>query len=62
MKYLKNESNFTVGFLSRYELINTYDNRHIFDNLIEIDPEKATICGGMKDCQLMQKLFQFLLN
>ena len=37
----KNESNFTVGFLSRYELINTYDNRHIFDNLIEIDPEKG---------------------
>ena len=36
----RNESKFTVGFLSRYELINTYDNRHIFDNLIEIDPEE----------------------
>tara|TARA_B110000037_G_C17122804_1_gene506610 strand:+ start:1190 stop:2473 length:1284 start_codon:yes stop_codon:yes gene_type:complete len=35
----RNESKFTVGFLSRYELINTYDNRHIFDNLITIDPE-----------------------
>ena len=36
----RNESKFTIGFLSRYELINVYDNRHIFDNLITIDPEE----------------------
>ena len=36
----RNESKFTVGFLSRYELINTYDNRHPFDNLMTIDPEE----------------------
>ncbi len=35
----KNEGKFTVGFLSRFELINVYDKRHNFDNLMTIDPE-----------------------
>lgn len=31
---------YTVGFLSRYELINIFDNRHLFNVLMTIDPEE----------------------
>ena len=32
-----------VGILSRFELINTFDGRHNFENLLVIDPEDETL-------------------
>ena len=33
--------NVVVGILSRFEIINTFDNRHPFVNLMALDPEEA---------------------
>lgn len=35
-----NKNRFTVGVLSRFELINIFDNRHLFDVIMTIDPEE----------------------
>jgi surface carbohydrate biosynthesis protein len=32
-----------VGILSRFELINTFDSRHNFENLLEMDPEEEAL-------------------
>lgn len=54
-KYLrtpKENQTKTVGILSRFELINTFDNRHFFENLMTIDPESKNTKWYYERCAI----------
>lgn len=57
--YKKNEKRKKpiIGFLSRFELINTYDNRHLFDNLKSIDPEDKNITWWYERISIDSEVF-----
>jgi surface carbohydrate biosynthesis protein len=41
-KYIRQQKEITnkvIGFISRFEVINTFDSRHVFENLMKLDPE-----------------------
>lgn len=41
-----------VGFLSRFELINTFDGRHNFENLLALDPEDEAVRWYYERCAI----------
>ena len=49
-----------VGILSRFELINTFDGRHNFQNLLEIDPEDDALCWYYDRCAIDSEAFSIV--
>ncbi|MBU1349448.1 hypothetical protein KJ781_05250 [Patescibacteria group bacterium] len=49
-----------VGILSRFELINTFDGRHNFQNLLEIDPEDEAYRWYYDRCGIDSEAFSIV--
>lgn len=49
-----------VGILSRFELINTFDGRHNFENLLTIDPENEALRWYYDRCAIDAEAFSIV--
>jgi len=47
----------SIGILSRFEVINTFDKRHFFENLISIDPESKDTKWYFERCAIDSQTF-----
>jgi surface carbohydrate biosynthesis protein len=52
--------NVVVGILSRFEIINTFDNRHPFVNLMALDPEEAGWRWYYERCMIDSETFSIV--
>jgi hypothetical protein len=49
-----------VGFLSRFEVINTFDDRHKFENLLALDPEDKGLLWYYERCGIDSEAFSIV--
>ena len=53
----KNTKELVVGIISRFEIINPYDRRHPFDNLLTLDPEDENWSWWFERCSIDSETF-----
>jgi len=56
----RKKDNVVVGILSRFEIINTFDNRHPFVNLMVLDPEEAGWRWYYERCMIDSETFSIV--
>jgi len=60
IKRKESKSVLVVGILSRFELINTFDGRHNFENLLAIDPENEAMRWYYDRCAIDAEAFSII--
>lgn len=58
----KQDNEIVVGIISRFEIINTYDGRHPFENLVSLDPEDVNLKWYYERCAIDSEAFSIVVK